>query len=187
MKQYYALCIYISIYICVCVWVHWYSHSHPASVYHTLNVIITIWSSNSLANNSVCRLCDCKSSLSYLSLTRWGRMTHICVSKLTIIDSDNGWVPGRRQAIIWTNAGILLIGHLGTNGEIHIFSFKKMHFKLSSAKWKPFCLGLNVLINRGSHAKTWMSYMQLSSYDMHRVVLYVAFWLKQIKIYRDPS
>ena len=42
-------------------------------------------------------------------LTHWGRVTHICVSKLTIIGSDNGLSPGRRQAIIWTNAGILLI------------------------------------------------------------------------------
>ena len=42
-------------------------------------------------------------------------MTHICVNKLTIISSDNGLSPGRRQAIIWTNDGILLIGPLGTN------------------------------------------------------------------------
>ena len=40
---------------------------------------------------------------------------HICVGKLTIIGPDNGLSPGRRQAIIWTNAGILLIGPLGTN------------------------------------------------------------------------
>ena len=57
--------------------------------------------------------------------------------------------PGRRQAIIWTNAGILLIGPLGTNFselliEIQTFSFKKMHLKMSSVKWRPFCLGLNV-------------------------------------------
>ena len=75
-------------------------------------------------------------------------MTHICVVKLTIIGSDNGLSPGRRQAIIWTNAEILLIGPLGTNFiEILIgikkFSFKKMHLKVSSAKWRPFCLGLN--------------------------------------------
>ena len=61
------------------------------------------------------------------------------LSKLTIIDSDNGLSPGRRQAIIWTNAGILLIGTLGTNfseilGEIYTFSFKKMHLKMSSVK-----------------------------------------------------
>ena len=30
--------------------------------------------------------------------------------------------------------------------EIQIFSFKKMHLKVSSAKSLPFCLGLNVLI-----------------------------------------
>ena len=77
-------------------------------------------------------------------------MTHICVGKLTIIGSDNGLSPGRRQAIIWTNAGVLLIGPLGTNfSEIFIgiktFSFKKMYLKMSSAKGRPFCLGLNVL------------------------------------------
>ena len=77
-------------------------------------------------------------------------MTHICVGNLTIIGSDNGLSPGRRQAIIWTNAGILLIGPLGTNFseiviEIHTFSFKKIHLKMSSGKWRPFCLGLNVL------------------------------------------
>ena len=81
-------------------------------------------------------------------LTHWGRVTHICVSKLTIIGSDNGLSPGRRQAIIWTNAGILLIWTLGTNfseilSKIHIFSFKKIHFKMSSGKRRPFCLGLN--------------------------------------------
>ena len=83
-------------------------------------------------------------------LTHWGRVTHICVDKLTIIGSDNGLSPGRRQAIIWTNAGILLIGLLGTNFseiliEIWIFSFKKMHLKMLSGKWRPFCLSLNVL------------------------------------------
>ena len=82
-------------------------------------------------------------------LTHWGRVTHICVVKLTIIGSDNGLSPGRRQAIIWTNDGILLIWPLGTNFieiliEIHSFPFKKMHLKMS-AKWRPFCLGLNVL------------------------------------------
>ena len=83
-------------------------------------------------------------------LTHWDRSTHTCVGNLTISGSDNGLSPGRRQAIIWTNAGILLIGPLGTNFreiliEIHAFSFTKMHVKQSSAKWRPFCLGLNVL------------------------------------------
>ena len=80
-----------------------------------------------------------------------GRVTHICVINLTIIASDNGLSPGRRQVIIWTNERILLIELLGTKFseiliKVHTFSFKKMHLKMSSAKWRPFCLGLNVLI-----------------------------------------
>ena len=51
----------------------------------------------------------------YLPLTHWGRVTHICVSNLTTIGSCNGLSPEQRQAIIWTNAGILLIVPLGTN------------------------------------------------------------------------
>ena len=83
-------------------------------------------------------------------LTHWVRATHICVGKLFIIGSDNGLLPGRRQAIIWTNVAILLIGPLGTNFSeiligIQTFSFTKMSFKVLSAKWRPFCLGLNVL------------------------------------------
>ena len=46
--------------------------------------------------------------------THWGRVAHICVVNLTTIGSDNGLSPGRRQAIIWTNAGILLFGPLGS-------------------------------------------------------------------------
>ena len=48
-------------------------------------------------------------------LTHWGRVRHICISKQTIIGLDNGLLPGRRQAIIWNNAGTLLIGTLGIN------------------------------------------------------------------------
>ena len=93
-------------------------------------------------------------------LTHWGRVTHICVGKLTIIGSDNGLSPGRRQAIIWTNAGIWLIGPLGTIFseiliEILTFSFKKMRLKVSSAKRRPFCLGLNVLIHCMTHSLVW--------------------------------
>ena len=48
-------------------------------------------------------------------LIHWGRVTHICVSEQTIIGSDNGLSPGGRQAILWNNAGLLLIEPLGTN------------------------------------------------------------------------
>ena len=75
-------------------------------------------------------------------LTHWGRVTHVCVSKLIIIGSDNGLLPGRHKAIIWTNAGILLIGPIGRNFneiliKIHIFSFKKIHLKMSC---QPQCV-----------------------------------------------
>ena len=67
--------------------------------------------------------CECRNQ------SHWGRLAHICISKLTIIGSDNSLVPGQREAIIWTNAGILLTGPLGTNFselliKIHIFSSK---------------------------------------------------------------
>ena len=79
-------------------------------------------------------------------------MTHIRVSNLAIIGSYNGLSPDRCQAIIWTNAGILLIGPVGTNFseiliEILKVSLKKMRLEVSSAKWRPFCLGLHVLKN----------------------------------------
>ena len=99
---------------------------------------------NTAANENTKIISDC-------FLTHWGRVTHICVSKLIAIGSDNGLSPGRRQAIIWTNAGILSIGPLETNFseiliEIIIVSFKKMRLKVSSAIRRPFCLGLNVLM-----------------------------------------
>ena len=70
------------------------------------------------------------------TLIDWGRMTHICVGNLAIIGSDNCLSPGRRHAIIWTDAGILLIGPSETDfNEIliknHTFSFKKIYLKMS--------------------------------------------------------
>ena len=68
-----------------------------------------------------------------------------------LVASDNGLSPGWRQAFIWNNGGILSIGLLGTNFseiliEILTFSFKKMSLKVSSAKWRPFCLGFNEFV-----------------------------------------
>ena len=78
-----------------------------------------------------------------VQLTHWGRVMHICVSKLAITGSDNGLSPGRRQAVIWTNVDILLIGLLGTKSieiliEIDAFSLKKMRLKVASGNWRPF-------------------------------------------------
>ena len=63
-----------------------------------------------------------------------------------------------RQAIICTNAGIMLTRTLGTNfseilSEIRAFSYKKMHLNMSSAKWRLFCLGLNdCTLSQGSNS-----------------------------------
>ena len=84
------------------------------------------------------------------SLPHWGWVMHICVDNHTIIGYDNSLSPGWCQAIIWTNAGILLTETLGTNfNEFLIepltFAFKEMHLKMSSENCQPFCHGLNVL------------------------------------------
>ena len=69
-----------------------------------------------------------------ITLTQWARVTHICVSKLAIMGSNNGLSPDQRQAIIWTNAGILLIQTLETNfseisNEIHGFHLRRCIWK----------------------------------------------------------
>ena len=75
---------------------------------------------------------------------------HIYVGKLTIIGSDNGLLPGRHQAIIWTNATILLIGPLGTNfGEILI------------EDWRPSKIGMarvNNYIRAGYNETIWLGH-----------------------------
>ena len=125
--------------------------------------------------------CRLNVSTKELVLTHWGRVTHICVGKLSIIGSDNGLSPSRRQAIIWTNAGILLIGTLGTNFseisiEIYTFSFKKMILKMSSGKW-PSCLGLNVLSYYSVMWCLWNDYDQSYMCTLHFFCDFVSQWL----------
>ena len=86
----------------------------------------------------------------FICLTHWGQVTHICVGNLPSIGSYNGLSPDRRQACIWTNAGILLIGPCGKKFseilfKIITFSFKKTRSKVPSGKRRPSCLGLNEL------------------------------------------
>ena len=82
-------------------------------------------------------------------LTHWGRMIHICISKFTIMGSDDGLSPGQPQAIFWTNTGILLIWPLGTNFselliEVHIFT-QESTFEKGVCKMLAIFLCLNVL------------------------------------------
>ena len=84
-------------------------------------------------------------------------LTHIC-----IIGSNNGLSPGQRQAIIWTNAGILLLAPLGTNFSeilIKIYTFSVMKIHLKCRLWNgghfisaPMCL-------RMPYCVIWPQYM----------------------------
>ena len=66
-----------------------------------------------------------------------------------ISGSGNGLSPVRRQAITWSNDGLLWIGLLETSFSepwigILSFSSKKVHFKISKCSlpiWRPFCPG----------------------------------------------
>ena len=68
-------------------------------------------------------------------LTHWCRVTYMRHWTGSPLVQIMAW------RLFWTNAGILLIGPLGTNFseiliEIHTFSFKEMHLKMSSGKWR---------------------------------------------------
>ena len=62
--------------------------------------------------------------------THWIRVTHICIDNLTIIGSDKGLSPARHQTIIWTNAGILLIGPLGTNFSEIVIEIQNFYWRI---------------------------------------------------------
>ena len=81
-------------------------------------------------------------------LYHWGQLTHLCVSKQTIISSNNGFLPGWRQAIIWTNTGMLLLEPVGTEFSGNLIGIHTF----SSGKLGPFCLGLHVLTMSHTHA-----------------------------------
>ena len=92
-----------------------------------------------------------------MELTHWGRVMHKCVSKLPIIGSDNGLSPGRRQAIIWTNDGLLWIIVNLTHGNKLQWNLNRNPYifiqenAFENVVWKmaAICLGLNVLILLG--------------------------------------
>ena len=71
----------------------------------------------------------------YHTLTHWGWVTHIYVSKLTTIGSDNGLSPGQRQAIIWIEAEILLICPPGNNLQWNL-NRRFIHFHSRKCIWK---------------------------------------------------
>ena len=100
---------------------------------------------SSAYNNEICLMyfrgvvwiywCIANASLStnytYVALTYWDRVTHICVVNQPSLFGIMACQKGRRQAIVWSSAVILLIGPLETIFreilfEVFKFSFKKM-------------------------------------------------------------
>ena len=63
--------------------------------------------------------------------THWGRVTHICVGKLSIIGSDNGLSPGRRQAITRQMAAIFQTTFSNACSWIKMYWFRlRFHWSL---------------------------------------------------------
>ena len=48
------------------------------------------------------------------------------------IGSDNGLAPNRRQAIFWTNAGLLLNGPIGSNFSQLLIKIQQLDIKYRS-------------------------------------------------------
>ena len=80
------------------------------------------------------------------TLSHWGRVTHICFGKLTIIGSDNGLSPHRRKAIISTNAVNWTLKKLqwNCNRNSNIFieenTFDNVVCKMLSISSQPQCV-----------------------------------------------
>ena len=58
-----------------------------------------------------------------VQLTHWGRVTHICVNKLTIIGSDNGLLPSHYLNQCWNNVDWTLRNKLQWNLNRNYFIF----------------------------------------------------------------
>ena len=142
-----ALCLYILLYVYIYIYIYALI-STSSHVHHIHHILLYVYIYIYMLLYPPVHMFIIYITLHHSLLTHWGRVTHICVGTLFIIESDNGLSPGWRQAIILTNAGILSIGPLVTNFSeilfrIQMFSINEMELKMSSAKWRPFCLGLN--------------------------------------------
>ena len=75
-------------------------------------------------------------------LTHWGRVTHMRVSKLTIIGSDNGLSDPKLEYCWfepWEQTSVKSLS------KFMYFHSRKCICKMLSGKWRPSCFGLNVL------------------------------------------
>ena len=121
----------------------WYRSDGKNHLIHPLGNVFIIAEIVNIARRQMFTLYD------EFSIALWGWVTHICVRRITTIDSDNGLSPARSQAIILTNTEILLTWPLGTNfnekfnRNPYIFIQENAFEKVK--KCRIICPGLNVL------------------------------------------
>ena len=97
----------------------------------------TIWSKafSTQQNNCFDLLCWFQWIIQCIPLIHICRVTDTCISKLTTIGSDNGLSPSRCLAIIWTNAGILLLRPLRNKLKGNFLS-TFIYFRPRKCIWK---------------------------------------------------
>ena len=155
-KLHYARCLMPLLFLCIHQ-ILFYNHcSFQVSLHPQLKLVYKAWVCNYILQYSVgCTNLSCFHDwkwmvlltlviMLFLILTHWGSATHISVGKLSIIGSDNVLLPGQRQAIIWTNAEILLIHLLGTNFSVK-FDQKPNIFIQENALENVICEMLSIL------------------------------------------
>ena len=73
--------------------------------------------------------------------------THQSSASLAFVRGIHRW-PSHYLNQCWNIVNWTIANKLQWNfHQIYTFSFKKMHLKLPSGNWRPFCFGLNVLIS----------------------------------------
>ena len=112
-------------------------------------------------------------------------MTHICVSKVTIIGSDNGLWPGWRQAHIWTNAGKLLIGHFQINAlesaicaMAVILSQPQCGF-IQSIPFKTWSWSSKILWEKTAHSLDWGMECPLWFYSLRDILHFMLYMIRR--------
>ena len=109
-------------------------------------------------NKTLCMVCGIQyaSHGHGVSVTEWEYIyAYTCLKSSPLVPhiSVSEFGSALVQIMAWRRigAGLLPIGPLGTNFhgiwiKMQNFSFKQMHLKTSSAKWRPFCPGVDELI-----------------------------------------
>ena len=104
------------------------------------------------------------------SLTHWGRLTHICVSKPAIIVSDNTHWFSHHLDQCWN----MFDGAMGTSFseiliKIYTFLLNKIHLKMSSAKsWVFFSASMSWMVNVKSQYQP-----NVKKYLLHKTLYYI--------------